>query len=509
MKSFPVRRPHIKTSSNLLSGTVCIALTLATLSPTLARAAPVHPILSNARLAESELNWKAAANWYRKLLGVSDHAEAAAVGLVNALKEMGNLVEAREILNDLLENKNPFNPDAHLVLAELLIVEKNFEGASQEIQTALQIRPNYPPARERLAKLAFHSGKYGEALKLMEGMGDLSYPIRTLRSKIYLSKNEFSKARTDLQRMLADRPQDIELHLQLASTHEGEKNFSEAEKIYLFALKLKTHHEPTLERLARVQVALGKKFDAIETFRRLTIFSPQKIEYGLELSRVYESVADPGKAEEELFRILKFKPGEERAAQALLDIFEKGQRLDRKGLYLKEYTRLFPDRTWARVAYAKVFVQINQMAKATQILEALIAENQATPESYLLYASISRGNRKPKEAVDRLIAGLRKFPEASALQFALGVAHEENAQPDEALGVYTKIQKAAPHFAKSRVNIALIREKKGESQAALEALSEIEVESGPAGDSIRAKISDLKRTQSEKDRAPASKGATP
>mgnify|MGYP002629919842 CR=1 FL=1 len=95
--------------------------------------------------------------------------------LGDAYRRVGRLLEAREQLEGALKLDDSYDP-AHFYLGELSWVERKLPAAMESYRRTLELRPDYVPAKERLAGLLAETGEDAASLLLFKELAKLQPP---------------------------------------------------------------------------------------------------------------------------------------------------------------------------------------------------------------------------------------------------------------------------------------------------------------------------------------------
>jgi tetratricopeptide (TPR) repeat protein len=135
--------------------------------------------------------------------------------------------------------------------------------------------------------------------------------VRLRLTYILIRKREFESALIHLDKLIQQDPNMVMAHYYRGRIHLELKNYSEAEKSYLDALRLNERMEPALFDLGSLYQMLQQYEKAAEIYERLLRFYPDNATGRERLIGIYYQLGQKDKAEKEIEELKKqFKPGD-------------------------------------------------------------------------------------------------------------------------------------------------------------------------------------------------------
>ncbi len=214
--------------------------------------------------------------------------------LGDVYRRVGRLAEARVELNAALKLDDTYDP-AHFYMGELERLEGNPAAAIQSYRRTLELRPEYVPAKEKLAGMLALGGQTREALAIFEDLvqleetrGDYWLGLADLHGTL----GEHAERLTALERARVLLPDDLGTQNLLAwvlatapvdDLRSGTRALELAE--HCVTTSYRQHPEPLLT-LAAAQAELGQFDAATETLQEALALAkqPRPAEYVNELS---------------------------------------------------------------------------------------------------------------------------------------------------------------------------------------------------------------------------------
>ncbi|TSD00143.1 MAG: hypothetical protein Greene101449_304 [Candidatus Peregrinibacteria bacterium Greene1014_49] len=148
--------------------------------------------------------------------------------LASALRQSGDPIAAKKFGQEAFE-KDPMNPNAHLVLGIIAATEGRMGEAEGQYQTALQIAPKFSPAYLNLGALYSATRRYDEALAVLDQgiVIDPFAPQAHFNRAVVLQKmNRMTEARSGYAKAIDFAPSFIaaRINLGILEANRGQTN---------------------------------------------------------------------------------------------------------------------------------------------------------------------------------------------------------------------------------------------------------------------------------------------
>lgn len=236
------------------------------------------------------------------LSGISCSNTQEKIDQSKALRELGKEYylagEQTLALRQLLEAEKLYADDHFLqnYLGLVYLAKKRYEEAALHFQKAIELKPDFAPARNSLGVVYLNMGEYDKAIPLFKELtGDLLYGTP---------------------------------HFPLANlgyTYYKKKDYKLSERYYLDALDIDSQYYVALRGLGRTYMAMRKYEEAIAAFRNAIEVVPEFADAYYDLGLAYMKVRDYRQARAAFERVVLLAPDSPRGKRSkqYLDKLEK------------------------------------------------------------------------------------------------------------------------------------------------------------------------------------------
>jgi tetratricopeptide (TPR) repeat protein len=428
-------------------------------------------------------------SFYAEFISDSDPDSALSIrqSLLRSSPSVNNAVLLGNLAFKISDSKT--NEDEKQALLEI---------ASNSYKKALELDPGSPVALTAYAQFCRNTGRPNEAEKVISGSMD-----ERIQWRYYLNSGQYDKARTILERIYADKPENEQVLIGLLSIARATLNPEDAKKYSQALCEVNDSVENNLIQV-RTYLTLGMVDEAqsrLESFReKHPDDSTGQLYYAWLLSR-------KGKLDEALEMVNKTLEYDQNNSRAWLLRGEINRLLGDPGQAISDLvkSRSINDTPDTRVALAQAYMAANRAADAITELEAIVDEPSTPEQARLLLESIFEltGNKNllasyyskmMNQYPDNMIwvlkaaifsEGLKNFGVAQRLYLRAWDMGLEKGSPDiSALDGYikslindNKLQEALDVCAKyvdsefasiALVNMAIVKAKMGNKTAAVE-----------------------------------------
>lgn len=234
-------------------------------------AAKPHLYLGEALQLTSK--WPEAAAEFEELLKRDSSNARGEIGLGKSLLYQGKLDDAKPHYEKAVSIDSSLKP----YLLELAIALADANRASDAVPL-LQQFPEDAGAREKLGQIYLSNHKPAEAVPQLEAAVSLSpSPANRLAlATAYLRNNQETKAAPILQQALAANPDDYDLEITVGRIYRDQKNYTEAEKYFYQAAKLKPDAPEPWSELAGVFTIAQQYSQALASLDKLHQMNAEK-----------------------------------------------------------------------------------------------------------------------------------------------------------------------------------------------------------------------------------------
>lgn len=369
-----------------------------------------------------------------------------------------NAAAAIQILQAQLNaNRNQPDPALRLNLGRAYRLKGDLGAARAEFEEALRERKDFPAAEYELGRLYLAQGKTAEALQAANAAAALTPSNRRtllLQSWTLASAGQTDKARTILDQVLKQSPDDPQaLHQRalislqqgnfaeavvtlqgirrnsdpsvstaLAAAYVGLRDFGKAEATLSDALKQWPGLLPLQAELARTTALAGDYNLAIEQYQRVIQQDPKSVPFELGLGEVYQAKGDLKDAAAAYQQAHKLLPNELTPALVLADTLATMGRNDEARTLYHQIVRSHPDDPPALNNAAFFFSDHGEVDEAQRLVERALQKVPGQPgfSDTLGYVYLKKGDHA--DAVRTFSDLVRRYPAISVFHYHLGLA---------------------------------------------------------------------------------------
>ena len=384
-----------------------------------------------------------AIGFYEQAIKVRPEFPEAQFQMGNALASLGRLVEAEAAFKLAIAQKKNWSLP-HSALGALLMRSKRDAEAEQSFRQALKIDSQDAVALRLLSELRLRAGDAKDALNL--AMRATAIPEAPSSAWIVLASaqranGDKTAARTTLDRVLTNEPENVAALLERADLSTDEKKFDSAITDLRAAAKAKPGEKTILSRLAYVLQQAGKSDEAMEVAKSAGLEVQQPGGEGKSgVAGTPEEIeaansSDPAVARKALEKLLEKNP---RSAM-LLGRLGASYRTDDPAKSLDYYRRaseIQPDAAEYAIGYAAALVQARRFPDAARILQQVV---RADPQNYAAHANLATAlyeSKRYAEAIPEYQWILSTKPDVAIANYFIATSHDYLGEYPQALESY-------------------------------------------------------------------------
>ncbi|MBN2175056.1 MAG: tetratricopeptide repeat protein [Bacteroidales bacterium] len=280
-----------------------------------------------------------------------------------------------------------------------IILDNNWEKATQFTQRAIEIDPGFAVAYSVLAEYYFNSNQVDKAeVSLQKAMDNIYRLPERLKFSIkffhYLLKQEPDKAIAVVKMWIELFPEDIEARELLALRYQYKNMFQEAVEIYRGLMAIDPEQSKYIRYIGNLYETMGNYDSAVYYYENFTENHPEDFKAYMDLGEMYLNLAEFEKAAENLDKALILDPGNVNVSlsRILVDL-----RQGKFEIAEDRYHRLLKSCPTANDT-AMVYKQLSDYYEGTgQILKSLLYQQKfveeikklVTPLNYTVYQLFS------------------------------------------------------------------------------------------------------------------------
>jgi len=336
----------------------------------------------------------------------------------------------------------PIRSLRRLRYADFKIQMGDLEAGRQFLDGVTQKAPDYVPAWNRLAEIAFHQKKYDDCDKLIKRIlakDAINYETLMLSGRLRMAKGEAARAVAEFERMSALYTRTPQVKYQLAMAHLLNKDQARAVISLNETVALDPNHADAVLLLAQINFRKGDTTSVINSLTQLTRQRPQLRNAHLLLADAYRVQGN---------------------AESALTVYRR-------------LLELFPKDPQSPVLMGLVLLQQNKKADARKAFERSLelAPDYLPALEQLVEADIA--DKQYAVAFERVRELIEKYPKSPELPSLLARIHEAKGETDQAEAALLKAIDLQPNFRPAYLSLARIYVVSNRYQQALDKLQGI------------------------------------
>ncbi|MFT3736613.1 MAG: PEP-CTERM system TPR-repeat protein PrsT [Rhodocyclaceae bacterium] len=285
-----------------------------------------------------------------------------------------------------LQSADPQNPIATFDLAEAQRAGEDLTAAENNYRRALESKPDFADAAQRLAAIYLKQGKTGEALQLARGLQKAAPGSPSgylLEADLYSADKRWADVSAALQ-LAWEKSKSPQVLLSLRSALNQQNRTADAQK--LVAEYLKTNPKEGVVRMQLADEALkdARYVEALNLYKTLNELAKSNVVIANNLAWVANKQNDP-KAVQYAEDVLKLAPRVPAIMETAGSIFVERGQVQRGMAMLKEAVELAPKASAVRLGYAKALARTGDKATAAKEAEKAL---EGVPADLPLHAEI-------------------------------------------------------------------------------------------------------------------------
>jgi tetratricopeptide (TPR) repeat protein len=337
---------------------------------------------------------------FEAALKLEDPNWEAHYNLALALLRRGDRVRATQELQTAIQQK-PDSVSSHFALGSVFEVDKKFGNAEEQFRAAVKIDPHFAPGAIKLSEVLVAEGKPRAAVAYLEDAvkqapPDQAEPVQAALGGAYAANGEMEKALQTLKELVAAQPDSADAHFNLGLVYarQGEPKDEEA-AVGEFREALRLDQGMDLARIAlgRVLISLQKYSDAASIILEYTGRQPRDSQGFYALGQAYQGLKKSDAARRALERAAVLDPRDAAIRFDLGMLLANTGQTDAAIRQLKAAERLNPSDPEAHNERALLLEKSGDKAGARAERTKLAAlKSQSDEES-----AIARFNKKASE----------------------------------------------------------------------------------------------------------------
>jgi tetratricopeptide (TPR) repeat protein len=400
-------------------------------------------LFERGQTAHSRGDLEKAIGFYEQAIKVRPEFPEAEFQLGSALASLNRLPEAEAAFRRSISYKKNWSLP-YSALAVVLMRQSRDKDAEPFFRQALTLDNKDTVALRMLSELRLRAGDSKEALDLAKrATANAEAPASAWVTLAMAERANGNKtaAKTALDQVLANEPENVAALMERADLFKDEKNFDLAITDLRVAAKLKPKDKGVASRLAQTLQEAGKPDEALAVAKAAglevqitgntggVVGTPEEIEAA--------NSEDPAVARKALEKLLEKNP---RSAM-LLGRLGASYRTDDPARSLEFYRKaaeVEPNAPEHALGYGAALVQARRFPEAANILRQVV---KAVPDNYVARANLATAlyeSKRYPEAIPEYEWILTAKPEIGVAHYFIATAHDYLGEYPEALASYEK-----------------------------------------------------------------------
>ncbi len=304
--------------------------------------------------------------------------------------------------------EQPDSKFAWIMLGDCYSQLGDLDKAEKAYLTVAKTDPAYVPALLAMAMLTERRGQMSDHAAWVERAHRLA-PTHPYIQEKYLeileNRGDVAQVVAQRERLLRERPLDVENRVRLAVVYEKQQQYAKAEEIYARLYADNPGHLLVARMLAGFYVRTGQSAQAEALLANLLETAADKVGAHLVYAE-YLTGASLEQARAAVAKAIEIDPSDTRAYRALAGVLVQGRDWAGAADALSKYVELRPDDAGMAENVVRYRTNAGQLSQAEQELQALLAARPSDPGLLVLKGNLamSQGNvSQAQEAYNRAL----------------------------------------------------------------------------------------------------------
>ena len=349
--------------------------------------------------------------------------------------------------------------DAHYKLALTAMKLGDGRTAVQELATTVQIQPDYYAAHIDLANLLILARQFSDAkehLDLLEQKQSNNPDVYIARANYDSAMNNTTAALADMQKALDLDPNRSESHLSMAILQMHGEQWDAAEASFKKAAELSPKSTNALVALGNFYQARGRYPEAEQSFRQAISAAADDPTPRLSLASLYMAENKPGQAEDFLRQSKKDFPNDSVGYRMLGDFYFANNQLDKATAEYATLYRDHPKDMTVKKNYIQLLILKDRFDDARKLNDEIVKAKPDDSDAQTYKGEIELHSGKTSDAVNTLQAVLKNDPDNAVAHYQLGLALDQLGNTNRAEGEWRNAVRLRPDMAEAHRALASV-----------------------------------------------------
>jgi cellulose synthase operon protein C len=325
--------------------------------------------------------------------------------------------------------------DAHYKLGLTALKLEQWNSAYQEFSKTIELQPDQYAAHLDLANLLILGRQYGEAKQHL----DLLAQKQPSNPDVYIARSSYDSGLSNTTAALADLQKAIQLdpnrsdsYLNLAILQMRGQQFDAAEGNFKKAVELSPKSTNGLVLMGNFYQSRGRFPEAEQWYRRAIETAANDPSPRLSLAGLYMAENKPGQAEDLLRQSKKDFPDDSVGYRMLGDFYYANNQLDKA---TDEYAQLYRDHSKDPVVkqnYIQLLILKDRLDDARKLNEEILKAKPDDENAQVYKGEIEIRSGKANDAINTLQAVLKNNPDNAISHYQLGLAFDQKGNGNRA-----------------------------------------------------------------------------
>ncbi|MHC4294310.1 MAG: tetratricopeptide repeat protein, partial [Planctomycetota bacterium] len=338
--------------------------------------------------------------------------------------------DAIELLKEILDER-PGTKEFQVWLGECYRMLQENDKAEEFFLAAATSDPRYAPALIGMARVTAALGKIDEHREWLTKAYRIA-PLDPYVKETYLTWQQITESASpdelirDRERLLQQRPDDLQNRLRLGFLYEQKAQLAKAEEMFRSIWEHPTADKPMAARV------LLEFYLRLRRFEDGTMIAQQLVEQSEDKAQAYGIYADylagfdAGRAKEMYQKAIDADPEEGRGYLWLGRFLDKQGQWSQAADALEKYLEIHPEASVQQRDMIKYLIKGRQFDRATSLLEKVLNADSSDAEALMLMGVIAKRQNQFDEAEKYFTRAIRENPKSSDALYRRGVLYYRN-----------------------------------------------------------------------------------
>jgi tetratricopeptide (TPR) repeat protein len=286
--------------------------------------------------------------------------------------------------------------------------------------------------------------------------------------RLYLELEQEEKAMALAEDLAKQDPKDVDNLLMLVRLKKDSRQESQLHQWLVQILKLDPENKETYLRLGRIYMENQQVKEALDLFSRMAARLPEYYVAHFYLGEAHLLSGNFKAAKESFLQTIRLEPDLVEPRFKIADILgnpkNQADEINHKNIMdiYKEILEIEPENERALLEMALLHHKIGQTDKAFDLFTELGKNARNNSRLVMTAVDLFISQKRYEDAVTVFSLMQKADPDNDNLNFFLGLAHESNTTPDQAVRYYLKVTPAHPQYKKTLLTIAFLYREMGQ-----------------------------------------------